>query len=76
MQRTHQVDAVEELLRSCAAAHRRGMNFPAVWLTILRPNSLVVGMPIQRIENGEALLEIHLTTGQRIVCGGKGYLLA
>lgn len=52
------------------------MNFPAVWLTILRPNSLVVGMPIQRIENGEALLEIHLTTGQRIVCGGKGYLLA
>jgi len=66
----------DNLLQSCIAAKRNGADFPTVWQTILRGHPLVMGPPVQRLDEGVASLEISLINGQRIVHDQNGYRLA
>lgn len=68
--------SVGELLRACEAAREEGADFPTVWDSILRRHPMVIGPPVQRIKGGEAMLEIPLITGQRLVHGAHGYAVA
>ena len=71
---TRPIDLVaDQLLRLCVAARSDGLDFPAVWNTILKPSRLVVGRPIQVFVKGKAALKVRLTTNHYIVCGPDGY---
>jgi hypothetical protein len=59
----------EKLLAACRAAAAAGSDFPAVWLSILKPHWAVAGLPVQRLDGLTALLEVPLVTGERIVVG-------
>jgi hypothetical protein len=50
------------LLKLCCTAAQTGADFPTVWHTVLKPNVLVAGPPVQRPDG----LEIALITGSRI----------
>jgi hypothetical protein len=63
----------DQLLCLCVAARSDGLDFPAVWTTILKPSRLVVGRPIQTFVEGKAALKVRLTTNDYIVCGPDGY---
>jgi len=63
------------LLNECTAAKEAGADFPTIWQTILKSHPLVMGPPIQRLEGEEAVLEISLINGQRIVLDQRGYRL-
>ena len=52
------------------------MSFPEVWKEILMSHELVVGSPVQQIENGEPVLEVRLRSGERLICSRDGYRLA
>ena len=65
-----------DLLNTCAAAKEAGADFPTIWQTILKSHPLVIGPPVQRLEGHEAVLEICLINGQRIVLDQRGYRLA
>ena len=64
-----------ELLKKCMGAKRDGADFPTIWQTILKGHPLVKGPPVQRLEGREAVLEIWLINGQRIVLDQSGYRL-
>jgi hypothetical protein len=64
------------LLNECTAAKKAGADFPTIWQTILKPHPLVMGPPVQRLEGSEAVLEVSLINGQRIVLDQRGYRLA
>lgn len=55
------------LLQECAAAMRRGQDFPAIWSQILKGHPLVLGVPVQAIQGDRPTLEMPLITGQRLV---------
>jgi hypothetical protein len=65
-------DTASQLARKCATATLNGASFPTVWHSILKAHPAIAGVPIQRLENGRALLEIPLLTGQRIVYDAEG----
>ena len=65
-----------DLLNKCTAAKQAGVDFPTVWQTILKSHPLVIGPPVQRLEDHEAVLEISLIDGRRIVLDQHGYRLA
>jgi hypothetical protein len=65
-----------DLLHECTAAKAAGADFPTIWQTILKSHPLVMGPPVQRLEGHEAVLEICLINGQRIVLDQHGYRLA
>lgn len=65
-----------DLLKECTAAKEAGADFPTIWQTILRSHPLVIGPPVQRLEGREAVLEVSLINGQRIVLDQRGYRLA
>ena len=48
----------------------RGEDFPTVWRTLLKGHPLVDGIPHQRLVGSRSLLEIRLTTGERLVFDG------
>jgi hypothetical protein len=54
---------VVELLESCLAAHRAGLDFPTIWHTILDGHRLVAGIPVS--EPGP-VLAVPLITGDRL----------
>jgi hypothetical protein len=64
-----------DLLAKCTAAKRDGADFPTIWQTILKGHPLVIGPPVQRLEGEEAVLEVSLINGQRILLGQTGYRL-
>jgi hypothetical protein len=66
-------DAVSQLAERCNAARMAGADFPTVWNTILKTNRLVLGIPIQALQDGKPVLKIRLTTKQHIVHGFNGY---
>jgi hypothetical protein len=68
-------DAVAQLAERCNAARLAGADFPTVWNTILKKNRLVLGIPIQALQDGRPVLKIRLTTRQHIVHGPSGYAL-
>ena len=66
-----------DLVERCIAARNGGADFPTVWLTVLRLDPLVRGIPMQTINDGRVQLEIHLLTGQRFIFDSEinGYSL-
>ncbi len=65
----------EGLLVACEDAAREGTDFPTVWMTILNPHGLVIGLPTHRILDGEAQIVVRLATGQTLISGRNGYAL-
>jgi hypothetical protein len=66
-------DAVSQLADRCNAARLAGADFPTVWNTILTKNRLVLGIPIQALQDGKPVLKVRLTTSQHLVYGPSGY---
>ena len=66
-------DPGQELLEVCIALSRTGADFPTVWNEVLKRHRLVIGPPQSRVRGNEPIIEITLTTGQRIICGQHGY---
>ena len=60
-------ETADELVQRCVSAAREGADFPTVWETVLRGHSLVVGPPVQGVEDGRACLKIFIITGQWLV---------
>jgi hypothetical protein len=60
-------DTSAELLRRCVAASRNGVDFPALWHSLLKGHALVVGPPVNSVRAGHITLEVPLITGQRLV---------
>ena len=68
-------EPVDDLLLQCSSARNAGADFPTVWNEVLKGHRLVAGPPLSRMCDGEAVLEVPLLTGQRIVYSAKGYSL-
>ena len=57
-----------DLVLKCAAVARDGADFPTVWDAVLKGHALVVGPPIQTLDDEERpQLEIRLINGQRLI---------
>jgi len=66
----------DDLLQECAAARRRGLDFPTIWREILRIHPLVAGPAIQMADRDRCWHEVPLITGQRLVFhDGEGFSL-
>ncbi|PSH61706.1 hypothetical protein CU102_26700 [Phyllobacterium brassicacearum] len=67
-------DKQDNLLQTCVSATSGGADFPTIWHDILKKHPLVVGLPIQRInDDNEPVLEIRLATGQWLVFDSKRF---
>lgn len=66
---------VDRLVEQCIAAQFDGADFPTIWKTILRKNSLVAGTPVQMLIDGHPGLSVRLTTNQQLVFGPGGWSL-
>lgn len=64
-----------ELLQSCIRERDRGADFPTIWRTVLRPNSLVIGLPGHEVVDGEACIVVNLTTGRQLLVRAHGFSL-
>ena len=61
------VETANDLVLKCAAIARNGADFPTVWDSVLKGHVLVVGPPIQTLDDEErSQLEIRLINGQRL----------
>jgi hypothetical protein len=60
-------ETADEPVQRCVRATREGADFPTVWEIVLRGHSLVVGQPVQSVEDGRACLKICIITGQWLV---------
>ena len=49
---------------------RNGNDFPTAWNTVLKRNAFVDGFPHSQMEGTEAVLVIHLVTGERLMFHG------
>jgi hypothetical protein len=57
-----------DLVFKCSAVARDGADFPTVWDAVLKGHALVVGPPIQTLDDEDRpLLEIRLINGQRLI---------
>jgi hypothetical protein len=65
-------ETAKELARRCTIMVRRGRSFPTVWHTMLKRHILVGSLPTQRFENARTLVDIPLTTGERLVFDRAG----
>jgi hypothetical protein len=65
----------EDLLQACDHAREEGMDFPAVWNTLLKRHPLVMGLPTHRVVGGEAQIIVVLLTGHKLVSSASGYSL-
>jgi hypothetical protein len=61
------IASATDLLRECAADIRGGTDFPTIWDATLKRHSLVVGPPVQTMDEGRPLIQILLITGQRLI---------
>jgi len=59
-----------DLAQLCTELVRNGNDFPTVWNTVLKDNSLIDGLPQSRMEGPRPVLEIRLITGERLVFDG------
>jgi hypothetical protein len=60
-------ETANDLVLKCTAAARDGADFPTVWDAVLKGHALVVGPPIQTLDDEERpQLEIRLINGQRL----------
>jgi hypothetical protein len=59
--------SARDLVRECNEAMRRGVDFPTLWETIIKPHPLVIGVPVQRLDGDLAYLEVPLLRGDWLV---------
>jgi hypothetical protein len=57
----------DDLVRNCSEAMRRGIDFPTLWHTVIKPHPTVVGVPVQRLDGNRTYLEIPLLRGDWLV---------
>lgn len=57
----------DDLVRNCNEAMRRGVDFPTLWHTVIKPHPTVVGVPVQRLDGNRSYLEIPLLRGDWLV---------
>jgi hypothetical protein len=60
-----------DLAALCTELVRKGDDFPTVWTTVLKVNVLVIGIPESKLEDKRPVLEIRLTTGERLLFDGE-----
>ena len=60
-------ERVHDLAELCTELVRNGNDFPTVWNTVLKSNTLVDGIPQSKLEGKRTVLEIRLVTGERLV---------
>jgi hypothetical protein len=65
-------ETAKDLARKCTMMVRRGRSFPTVWRTILKRHILVGNVPTQRFEHERTLVDIPLTTGERLIFDREG----
>jgi hypothetical protein len=56
-------ERADDLAQLCTELVRKGNDFPTVWKTVLKGNSLVDGIPHSKYEGARPVLEIRLITG-------------
>jgi hypothetical protein len=61
-----------DLIRKCNEAMAVGVDFPALWHTIIKPHPMVAGIPVQRVVETRAYLEIPLLRGDWLVIDFEG----
>jgi hypothetical protein len=62
----------QDLMRKCSDALRRGVDFPTLWHTVIKPHPTVAGVPVQRSNGDRTYLEIPLLTGDCLVADTEG----
>ena len=55
--------SIDTLIAECTQAARDGVEFPAIWDSILRSHSLVESPPIETFEDERPHLEVRLRNG-------------
>ena len=60
----------DDLARACTELIRKGNDFPTIWATRLKEHRLVDGIPQSRMDGTQAVLDILLVTGERLVFDG------
>jgi hypothetical protein len=65
-------ETAKELVHKCTTMARKGRSFPTVWRAMLKRHILVGGVPRQRLEDKRTLVEVPLTTGERLVFDREG----
>jgi hypothetical protein len=63
-------ERAHDLARQCTELARKGEDFPTIWMTVLKINALVAGIPQSKTEGTRPVLEIRLLTGERLVFDG------
>jgi hypothetical protein len=58
---------VQDLLRRCDEAMRRGVDFPTLWHTVIKPHPAVAGVPVQRWNGDRTYLEVPLLRGDGLI---------
>jgi hypothetical protein len=69
------MDIGSELVKSCNSARGRGLDFPTIWQTILRPHRHVAGLPIQDRGDRVPVLKIPMITGRFVIADASGFRL-
>lgn len=57
------IQTADGLVEQCTQAVREGIEFPAIWESILRKHSLVVSPPVQTFEDELTHLDVRLRNG-------------
>ncbi len=60
-------ERAHDLVQWCTELVRKGNDFPTVWLTALKGNALVDGIPQSKLEGTRPVLELRLITGERLM---------
>ena len=61
-------ETANDLVLKCSAIARDGADFPTVWDAVLKRHALVIGPPIQTLNDEERpQLEIRLINGQCLI---------
>lgn len=68
-------DMVSRLVGECNSARGKGLDFPTIWRTVLKPHPYVAGLPIQDRDDAAPLLRIPLITGRFIISDASGFRL-
>jgi len=63
------------LIQACESARCEGKDFPTIWRNVLRPHSLVVGLPRHEIVAGQAAILVNLRNGQTLISTVDGFSL-
>jgi len=59
--------SASQLVEDCIQAMRSGCDFPTLWSTVIKPNPVVAGIPVQRESEGHPYIEIPLLRGDWLV---------